>query len=153
MLPVYTELNNRSRRRMGKVLGRSLTIALTVYLLACVAAYLTFLDGTCSNILLNNFKKGPQVVIAAIAISISVTMTNPLFAFAFRLNFSMLFWNKRQIDQKVTFHAVTFGFVLLATVISVTVTDIATVKFIIIFYHTLHCCKRSTMVETNYNSQ
>lgn len=128
MLPVYAELNNRSRRRMGKVLGRSLGIALTVYMMVSVAAYLTFLDATCSNILLNDFREGAQVVLAAIAISVSVTLTNPLFTFAFRLNFSMMFWNKRQIDKKLTFHIITFGFVALAAVTALTVTDIATVK-------------------------
>ena len=130
VLPVYVELHNRSRKRMHKVLKRSLGWALSVYIIASGAAYLTFLGGTCSNILLNNFKKSAQVGIAAVAISISVTMTSPLLAFAFRFNFSMMVFNTKQIANNIIHHVVTFGFVLISFVIALTITDIATVKHI-----------------------
>lgn len=127
VLPVYVELHNRSRRRMHKVLSRSLGYVLTVYILVSVAAYLTFLGGTCSNILLNNFRKSAQVGIAAVAISISVSMSSPLMVFAFRFNLSMMVWNTRQIENNKIYHGATFAFVVVALIAALTVTDIATV--------------------------
>ena len=128
MLNVYKGLTNRNRRRMGKVNGRSLLISLILYIMASSAGYLTFLDGTCSNILLNNFKKEPQVIIAAMAISISVTMTQPVFTITFRENFSQLFWNSEHIENKFIYHIITFLYVAVAAFVAITVTDIATVK-------------------------
>jgi amino acid permease len=125
-LPVYVELTRGSRPRMQKVVSYSHWVIFIQYTLTCVFAFLSFLDGTCGNILLNDYHKRIDVVIAAIAISVSMILTQPITVYAWRMNFAEIVYKVKQLDKKP--HVIiTTVFIFLAMVVSLLVTDIATV--------------------------
>ncbi|ETO09713.1 hypothetical protein RFI_27670 [Reticulomyxa filosa] len=123
MLPIYFELTNQSRKRMLKVLQRSSYIILFIYICAAGFGYLTFLDGVCGNILLNNYHKDWAVVIAAITISISMIFAQPITTYAWRMNFAEIIYNKKTLERKKhVIITILFTFVTMA--LSLLLTDI-----------------------------
>lgn len=126
-LPIYVELQRKSRRRMQKVLRRGFSIVTVLYILSSCGGFLSFLFATCGNIILNNYSKHYDVVVAAIAISISMILTNPMTTFAWRQNFSLLIWHHRNPLPRGKHLFITTIFVAFATIIAISVTDIATV--------------------------
>merc|ERR1719273_2749297 len=79
---------------MRKVFKRGLLIACVLYLLISLFGFLLFLDRVCSNLLLNDFRKHSDVVVAALGISLSCILTEPIFAYNFRRMVGMLVWDK-----------------------------------------------------------
>ena len=99
-------------------------ITLGLYTLISVFGYLTFLDGTCGNILLNDFNQKPNIIIAAIAISISIILTEPIFAFIFRMNLSILI-NQSKKWTNMQHLIITLMYFACAVLISTTVSSIS----------------------------
>jgi len=128
MLPIYAELDRKSRPRMQKVLRRSSYVVLFIYVCASTFGFLTFLDGVCGNILLNDYKKSPGAILAAISISISMILTEPIITFTWRSNFVDLVWKTKQ-EQLPMFKyvAITTVFALFGMIVALLVTDIAVV--------------------------
>ena len=118
------ELQRRTPKRMHKVLRRSIGFALFLYVLAGVFGYFTFLQGTCSNIILNKYKKHIEVIIAAIAISGSMLLTIPLFVFAFREELTLLWKNQTSLPW-MSHTIVTFVTLALGCLVGVSVSDIS----------------------------
>lgn len=87
LLPVYTELRNRTATRMQKVTNYSLALAVVVYMLAGVAGYVAFRSRVQSDVLKSFAEALPNssVVLAAqVAFSLSVMLTVPLINFPAR---------------------------------------------------------------------
>eukprot|EP00483_Globobulimina_turgida_P008789 UN08807 len=55
------------------------------------------MDGTCGNVLQNDFKKHPEVVLSAITISISCMFTLPICVYNFRENFTVFTIDKVKV--------------------------------------------------------
>ncbi|ETO22207.1 Sodium-coupled neutral amino acid transporter 3 [Reticulomyxa filosa] len=128
MLPIYTELQRKSRIRMKKVLRRSSYVVFFIYACASTFGFLTFSDGVCSNILLNDFKKSPGAITAAISISVSMILTEPIITHTWRSGLVTLLWNKKPIKMSKFKHtSFTFAFVFLGMLVALFVTDIGVV--------------------------
>ncbi|ETO22599.1 solute carrier family 38, member 1 [Reticulomyxa filosa] len=125
MLTIYAELTNNIRARMQKVLQRSSYVILFLYACASVFGYLTFLDGVCGNILLNDYKKSPGAVLAAIAISISMILAEPIITFSWRAIFVDLIWKTRQQDLSIIKYVlITTVFVFLGMLVALSVANV-----------------------------
>lgn len=94
VLPIYVELQRRSVRRMHKVIRRSLYFAASLYVFVGIFGFLTFMDGTCGNVLQNNYKQHPEIIISAVSICISCIFTLPMCIFAFRENLTVFMIDK-----------------------------------------------------------
>eukprot|EP01083_Nonionella_stella_P052530 139345_1 len=97
VLPIYIELQRRSMRRMHKVIRRAIFFSGSLYLVIGVFGYLTFMDGTCGNILQNDFKQHLEVILSAVTISVSITITLPMLIYALRENVTLFTVNKVQV--------------------------------------------------------
>ena len=128
VFPIYLELQRKSSKRMNKVFRRSIYISILLYIIAATFAYLTFIQQTCGNILLNKFYKAPQVIIAAIIFSVSMILATPVFVNAIRqIIYEFMYHNPLQKPKFFIHFIVTFLILAVCTAISITVTDIATV--------------------------
>eukprot|EP01083_Nonionella_stella_P027747 76433_1 len=126
VFPIYMELENKSLSRMQKVFRRALSISVSLYIIAGSSAFLIFLNETCGNILLNDFHSSPEIVVASCIFTIAMVLATPVFVNAIRENINDMIWKKKQIAL-IPHVMVTFGICLLCVLVSVAVTDIATV--------------------------
>merc|ERR1712187_855823 len=111
---------------MQRVFRYALSISISLYIVAGSSAFLIFLGQTCGNILLNDFNKSVEIVIASIIFTIAMILATPVFVNAIRENINDMVWNKKQIPL-LPHVIVTFLIVLVCVLVSVVVTDIATV--------------------------
>ncbi|ETO13041.1 hypothetical protein RFI_24335 [Reticulomyxa filosa] len=126
MLPIYVELQHQSHRRMRKVLRRSSYLILALYVMVGAFGYLTFLDGVCGNILLNNYHEHWSVMLAAVCISVSMVLAQPITTYAWRMNLAEMLFDVKQLSlQKHV--VITTLFTLFTMVLSLLLTDIETV--------------------------
>ena len=126
VFPIYMELENKTSSKMQKVFRYALLISVSLYIVAGSSAFLIFLQETCGNILLNDFHSSPEIVIASIIFTIAMVLATPVFINAIRENINDMIWKKKQIPL-IPHIFVTFGICLLCVMVSVVVTDIATV--------------------------
>lgn len=126
VFPIYMELENKTSSKMQKVFKYALIISITLYIIAGSFAFLIFLSETCGNILLNDFKTSPEMVVACIIFTIAMILATPVFINAIRENINDMIWKKKQIPT-IPHFCVTFGITLICVLISVVVSDIATV--------------------------
>ncbi|ETO04426.1 hypothetical protein RFI_32970 [Reticulomyxa filosa] len=108
---------------MQKVLRRSSCVILFIYICAAGFGYLTFLDGVCGNILLNDYHKDWPVIIAAITISISMIFAQPITMYAWRMNFAEIVYNVKRLSTCMHV-AITTLFVFVTMSLSLLLTDI-----------------------------
>ncbi|NWW06790.1 S38A4 protein, partial [Oreocharis arfaki] len=98
VLPIYSELKDRSRKRMQNVSNVSITGMLVMYLLAALFGYLTFY-GEVEDELLHTYTKvytfDPLLVSVRLAVLVAVTLTVPLVLFPIRSSVSALLFPKR----------------------------------------------------------
>eukprot|EP01084_Bolivina_argentea_P281961 482534_1 len=128
LLPLYVELARPSIRRMRKVFKRGLFIINILYVLISIFGFLLFLDKVCSNLLLNDFRKHFDVVIAALGIALSCILTEPIFSYNFRRMIGMLFWDKTTQEISTFWHVtITVIFVSMNVALGVAVKSIAVV--------------------------
>eukprot|EP01084_Bolivina_argentea_P026041 48398_1 len=94
ILPVYVRLKNKSLKRIRIVfkLG-NLFIFLCYILIACFGFFL-FLDDVCGNVLLNDFKRKNDIIIASCGVAISCICTSPLHTYNFRRTLAVILWNE-----------------------------------------------------------
>jgi len=128
ILPVYNELNRPSIHRMRKVHKRGLSIIAILYTLIALFGFLLFLDTVCSNVLLNDFRRHFDVVLAALGMAICSILTMPIYTFNFRRMMGMLLWNKASSEITTVWHVViSFLFVTANVALGVSIKSIATV--------------------------
>ncbi|KFQ41838.1 Sodium-coupled neutral amino acid transporter 4, partial [Nestor notabilis] len=98
VLPIYSELKDRSRRRMQNVSNISITGMLIMYLLAALFGYLTFY-GEVEDELLHTYTKvytfDTLLLSVRLAVLVAVTLTVPLVLFPIRSSVSALLFPKR----------------------------------------------------------
>lgn len=123
VLPIYVELQRRSVKRMHKVIRRSLYFAAILYVFVGMFGYLTFMDGTCGNVLQNDFKKHPEVIVSAVTICISCMFTLPMCVFAFRENLTVFTINKVSVTW-IPHTLITFGMVAVCATIAAYVSQL-----------------------------
>uniref|UniRef100_A0A8B9Q0E2 Solute carrier family 38 member 4 n=1 Tax=Apteryx owenii TaxID=8824 RepID=A0A8B9Q0E2_APTOW len=98
VLPIYSELKDRSRKRMQNVSNISITGMLVMYLLAALFGYLTFY-GEVEDELLHTYTKvytfDTLLLTVRLAVLVAVTLTVPLVLFPIRSSVSALLFPKR----------------------------------------------------------
>ncbi|NXA98335.1 S38A4 protein, partial [Melanocharis versteri] len=98
VLPIYSELKDRSRKRMQNVSNVSITGMLVMYLLAALFGYLTFY-GEVEDELLHTYTKvytfDTLLLSVRLAVLVAVTLTVPLVLFPIRSSVSALLFPKR----------------------------------------------------------
>ncbi|NXU57461.1 S38A4 protein, partial [Turnix velox] len=98
VLPIYSELKDRSRKRMQNVSNISITGMLIMYLLAALFGYLTFY-GEVEDELLHTYTKvytfDALLLSVRLAVLVAVTLTVPLVLFPIRSSISALLFPKR----------------------------------------------------------
>jgi len=128
LLPLYVELARPSMRRMRKVFKRGFSIITVLYTFIALFGFLIFVDTVCSNLLLNDFRRHSDVVIAALGISISCILTEPIFSYNFRRMIGLLVWNQTTNEISTFWHVmITFLFVSANVALGVAVKSIAVV--------------------------
>ncbi|KFP22225.1 sodium-coupled neutral amino acid transporter 4 [Egretta garzetta] len=97
VLPIYSELKDRSRKRMQNVSNISITGMLVMYLLAALFGYLTFY-GEVEDELLHTYTKvytfDTLLLSVRLAVLMAVTLTVPLVLFPVRSSISALLFPK-----------------------------------------------------------
>lgn len=128
VLPLYVELAQPTINKMRKVFYTGLSIVTVLYFCISTFGFLLFLRSVCSNLLLNDFRKHIDVVIAALGISLSCILTEPIYSYNFRRMIGLIAWNKSSRDISTFWH-VTITFLLVASNVglAIAVTSIATV--------------------------
>ncbi|XP_066490053.1 sodium-coupled neutral amino acid transporter 4 [Tiliqua scincoides] len=98
VLPIYSELKNRSRKRMQNVSNLSITGMLIMYLLAALFGYLTFY-GEVEDELLHTYTKvytfDTLLLMVRLAVLVAVTLTVPIVLFPIRTSVTTLLFPKR----------------------------------------------------------
>uniref|UniRef100_A0A8C2ADH3 Solute carrier family 38 member 4 n=1 Tax=Cyprinus carpio TaxID=7962 RepID=A0A8C2ADH3_CYPCA len=90
VLPIYSELKDRSRRKMQKVSNLSILAMLVMYLLSALFGYLTFYDHVEAE-LLHTFTKvykfDTMLLLVRLAVLTAVTLTVPIVLFPVNYSF------------------------------------------------------------------
>ncbi|CAI5785502.1 Uncharacterized protein PODLI_1B036092 [Podarcis lilfordi] len=98
VLPIYSELKNRSRKRMQSVANVSITGMLAMYLLAALFGYLTFY-GEVEDELLHTYTKvytfDTLLLMVRLAVLVAVTLTVPIVLFPIRTSVTALLFPGR----------------------------------------------------------
>ncbi|EMP31916.1 Sodium-coupled neutral amino acid transporter 4 [Chelonia mydas] len=98
VLPIYSELKDRSRKRMQNVSNISIAGMLIMYLLAALFGYLTFY-GEVEDELLHTYTKvytfDTPLLLVRLAVLVAVTLTVPIVLFPIRSSVTALLFPKR----------------------------------------------------------
>ncbi|KAM6438040.1 sodium-coupled neutral amino acid transporter 4 isoform 1-T3 [Liasis olivaceus] len=98
VLPIYSELKNRSRKRMQNVSNVSIMGMLIMYLLAALFGYLTFY-GEVEDELLHTYRKvytfDTLLLLVRLAVLVAVTLTVPIVLFPIRTSLTTLLFPRR----------------------------------------------------------
>ncbi|KAM6154956.1 sodium-coupled neutral amino acid transporter 4 [Erethizon dorsatum] len=98
VLPIYSELKDRSRKKMQTVSNISITGMLVMYLLAALFGYLTFY-GEVEDELLHAYSKvytfDTPLLMVRLAVLVAVTLTVPIVLFPIRTSVITLLFPKR----------------------------------------------------------
>ncbi|XP_064140411.1 sodium-coupled neutral amino acid transporter 4 isoform X2 [Loxodonta africana] len=98
VLPIYSELKDRSRRKMQTVSNVSITGMLIMYLLAALFGYLTFY-GEVEDELLHAYSRvytfDTPLIMVRMAVLVAVTLTVPIVLFPIRTSVTTLLFPKR----------------------------------------------------------
>ncbi|XP_067855506.1 sodium-coupled neutral amino acid transporter 4 [Heptranchias perlo] len=101
VLPIYSELKDRSRRKMQHVSNVSITAMLVMYLLAALFGYLTFY-GQVETELLHTFTKvytfDTLLLSVRLAVLVAVTLTVPIVLFPIRASIQELIFPRRSFN-------------------------------------------------------
>merc|ERR1712176_903990 len=125
VFPIYMELEaTNTSSKMNTVFKYALSISVTLYIVAGSSAFLIFLEETDGNILLNDFDKSPDILIASIMFTVAMVLAAPVFVNSIREKINDMIWGKKQINT-VPHILVTFGIVIVCLSVSVSVKDIS----------------------------
>ncbi|XP_074050991.1 sodium-coupled neutral amino acid transporter 4 [Macrotis lagotis] len=98
VLPIYSELKDRSRKKMQTVSNISITGMLIMYLLAALFGYLSFY-GEVEDELLHAYTKvytfDTPILLVRLAVLVAVTLTVPIVLFPIRTSVTTLLFPKR----------------------------------------------------------
>ncbi|XP_045685560.1 sodium-coupled neutral amino acid transporter 4 [Phyllostomus hastatus] len=98
VLPIYSELKDRSRRKMQTVSNISITGMLVMYLLAALFGYLTFYGEVEDELLhayINVYTFDTPLLMVRLAVLVAVTLTVPIVLFPIRTSVTTLLFPRR----------------------------------------------------------
>ncbi|XP_046873707.1 sodium-coupled neutral amino acid transporter 4 [Hypomesus transpacificus] len=101
VLPIYSELKDRSRRKMQNVSNLSILAMLIMYMLSALFGYLTFYDNVEAE-LLHTFTKvykfDTMLLLVRLAVLTAVTLTVPIVLFPIRSSITTLLFSGREFS-------------------------------------------------------
>ncbi|KAM7377940.1 hypothetical protein PAMA_013042 [Pampus argenteus] len=101
VLPIYSELKDRSRKKMQNVSNLSILAMLIMYMLSALFGYLTFYDNVEAE-LLHTFTKvykfDTMLLLVRLAVLTAVTLTVPIVLFPIRSSINMLLFSNREFS-------------------------------------------------------
>ncbi|KAM6895339.1 sodium-coupled neutral amino acid transporter 4 [Xenentodon cancila] len=101
VLPIYSELKDRSRKKMQNVSNLSILAMLVMYMLSALFGYLTFYDFVEAE-LLHTFTKvykfDTLLLLVRLAVLTAVTLTVPIVLFPIRSSITMLLFSGRDFS-------------------------------------------------------
>uniref|UniRef100_A0A8C5H5D3 Amino acid transporter transmembrane domain-containing protein n=1 Tax=Gouania willdenowi TaxID=441366 RepID=A0A8C5H5D3_GOUWI len=101
VLPIYSELRDRSRKKMQNVSNLSILAMLIMYMLSALFGYLTFYDFVEAE-LLHTFTKvytfDTMLLLVRIAVLTAVTLTVPIVLFPIRSSINTLLFSGREFS-------------------------------------------------------
>lgn len=101
VLPIYSELKDRSRRKMQNVSNLSILAMLIMYMLSALFGYLTFYDNVEAE-LLHTFTKvykfDTMLLLVRLAVLTAVTLTVPIVLFPIRSSINTLLFSEREFS-------------------------------------------------------
>ncbi|XP_048865513.1 sodium-coupled neutral amino acid transporter 4 [Brienomyrus brachyistius] len=101
VLPIYSELKDRTRRKMQSVSNLSIFAMLIMYMLSALFGYLTFYDNVEAE-LLHTFTKvyhfDTLLLLVRLAVLTAVTLTVPIVLFPIRSSIITLLFNGREFS-------------------------------------------------------
>lgn len=101
VLPIYSELKDRSRKKMQTVSNLSILAMLIMYMLSALFGYLTFYDNVEAE-LLHTFTKvykfDTLLLMVRLAVLTAVTLTVPIVLFPIRSSITMLLFPGREFS-------------------------------------------------------
>ncbi|MEE6480749.1 hypothetical protein FKM82_012663 [Ascaphus truei] len=98
VLPIYSELSSRSRRKMQNVSNVSIAAMLTMYLFAALFGYLTFFGEVQDELLhtyIKVYKFDTLLLCVRVAVLVAVTLTVPIVLFPIRSSITTLLFPGR----------------------------------------------------------
>ncbi|XP_020782068.1 sodium-coupled neutral amino acid transporter 4 isoform X2 [Boleophthalmus pectinirostris] len=101
VLPIYSELKDRSRKKMQNVSNLSILAMLIMYMLSALFGYLTFYDNVEAE-LLHTFTKvykfDTLLLLVRLAVLTAVTLTVPIVLFPIRSSITTLLFSNREFS-------------------------------------------------------
>nr|XP_046234437.1 sodium-coupled neutral amino acid transporter 4 [Scatophagus argus]XP_046234438.1 sodium-coupled neutral amino acid transporter 4 [Scatophagus argus]XP_046234439.1 sodium-coupled neutral amino acid transporter 4 [Scatophagus argus] len=101
VLPIYSELKDRTRRKMQNVSNLSILTMLVMYMLSALFGYLTFYDNVEAE-LLHTFTKvykfDTMLLLVRLAVLTAVTLTVPIVLFPIRSSITTLLFSGREFS-------------------------------------------------------
>ncbi|XP_031162323.1 sodium-coupled neutral amino acid transporter 4 [Sander lucioperca] len=101
VLPIYSELKDRSRKKMQNVSNLSILTMLVMYMLSALFGYLTFYDNV-EDELLHTFTKvykfDTLLLLVRLAVLTAVTLTVPIVLFPIRTSINTLLFSNRDFS-------------------------------------------------------
>ncbi|XP_038834323.1 sodium-coupled neutral amino acid transporter 4-like [Salvelinus namaycush] len=101
ILPIYSELKDRSRRKMQNVSNLSILAMLVMYMLSALFGYLTFYENVEAE-LLHTFTKvykfDTMLLLVRLAVLTAVTLTVPIVLFPIRSSINTMLFSQREFS-------------------------------------------------------
>ncbi|XP_072311059.1 sodium-coupled neutral amino acid transporter 4 [Eucyclogobius newberryi] len=101
VLPIYSELKDRGRKKMQNVSNLSILAMLIMYMLSALFGYLTFYDNVEAE-LLHTFTKvykfDTMLLLVRLAVLTAVTLTVPIVLFPIRSSITALLFSQREFS-------------------------------------------------------
>ncbi|KAK5599994.1 hypothetical protein CRENBAI_011528 [Crenichthys baileyi] len=101
VLPIYSELKDRSRRKMQTVSNLSILAMLIMYMLSALFGYLTFYENVEAELLhtfIKVYKFDTMLLLVRLAVLTAVTLTVPIVLFPIRSSITTLLFSGRDFS-------------------------------------------------------
>ncbi|XP_068611196.1 sodium-coupled neutral amino acid transporter 4 [Brachionichthys hirsutus] len=101
VLPIYSELKDRSRRKMQNVSNLSILTMLIMYMMSALIGYLTFYDNVEAELLhtfTRVYKFDTMLLLVRVAVLTAVTLTVPIVLFPIRSSITTLLFSGREFS-------------------------------------------------------
>merc|ERR1719219_982530 len=106
ILSIYAELNFPSKKRMLKVTRRGVFSCFMFYVITGMFGFLTFLEDTRDNILLNDYGRNYAIAIGQVCLTLNLALSFPIFVNVIR---QILDLNQLSIPMHMIFTALVVG--------------------------------------------
>ncbi|XP_040906655.1 sodium-coupled neutral amino acid transporter 3-like isoform X3 [Toxotes jaculatrix] len=126
VLPIYTELQNATKKRMQNVANISILAMFVMYLLTALFGYLTFYDGVESELLHTYSYTGSHDVLilcVRLAVLVAVTLTVPVVLFPIRRALLQILFPDKPFHWAIHI-GITFGLVFVVNLLVIFVPSI-----------------------------